>query len=521
MKDAGRPRLPTVTARRIGLLSQHEAIVMMREGSAVCRSEGHAPLSQVLLTAHGREVTATLYQIAGGDLVQAHEAGLSEAAWNRLGVSDGDEIQVHHLPALASMSNVRGRVYGKRLEAVPMAEIVSDVALGRYTDIHLSAFLTACSAVPLDRNEVVHLTRAMVQAGERLTWDTPIVIDKHSVGGLPGNRTSPIIVAIVAANGLVIPKTSSRAITSPAGTADTMETLTNVDLDLAAMRRVVELEGGCLAWGGAVRLSPADDVLIRVERVLDIDTEGQLVASVLSKKIAAGSTHVVLDIPVGPTAKVRSQEDADSITDALAEVARLCGLEVRCVRTDGRQPVGRGIGPALEARDVLAVLRGAPDAPADLRRRACLLAGIAFELAGHCAAGEGVVLAEQTLADGRAWAKFQRICAAQGGLREPPRSTVNYPLLAAHAGRVTAVDNRALARLAKLAGAPDARAAGVELHVRLGDEVIAGEPLLSVHAETPGELAYALDYAAAHPQMLRLASEGAAWALERRATWRR
>jgi thymidine phosphorylase len=306
----------------------------------------------------------------------------------------------------------------------------------------------------------------------------------------------------VAAHGLLIPKTSSRAITSPAGTADTMETLTNIDLDITAIRRVVEQEGGCLAWGGAVQLSPADDVLIRVERVLDIDTEGQLVASVLSKKIAAGSTHVVLDIPVGPTAKVRSQDDADAIVETLTEVAGRFGLHIRCVQTDGAQPVGRGIGPALEARDVLAVLQGLEDAPPDLRRRACVLAGAALEMACRCVEGEGTSLAEQTLADGRAWTKFQRICEAQGGLREPPHSTFRRPLAADRSGRLVAVNNRTLARLAKLAGAPDDKAAGVEMHVRLGDEIAAGEPLLTVHAETDGELAYALDYAAANPEMI-------------------
>lgn len=503
-KTAPAPILPILNAKRLKLLSQHDAIVLMREDSPVCRSEGHAPRSQVLLMAHGREVTATLYQVGDDGIVGADEAGLSEAAWDRLGVAEGDEIHVRHPPALTSMSNVRRRVFGRRLDADALVDIVGDVAAGRYTDVHLSAFLTACSALPLDREEIVHLTRAMVQVGDRLTWNAEVVIDKHSVGGLPGNRTSPIVVAILAANGLLIPKTSSRAITSPSGTADTMETLTRVDLDLATMRRVVEQEGGCLAWGGAVRLSPADDVLIRVERVLDIDTEGQLVASVLSKKIAAGSTHVVIDIPVGPTAKVRSQDDADNLAATLVEVGRLCGLTVRCVRTDGGQPVGRGIGPALEARDVLAVLRGAPDAPADLRRRACQLAGVALELAGHCVAGDGEGHADRTLRDGRAWAKFQAICEAQGGLREPPSSTVSRPLLAPRAGRLVAVNNRTLARLAKLAGAPDDKAAGVQLHVRLGDEVAMGEPLLTVHAEAAGELAYALDYADANPDMLTL-----------------
>ena len=492
---------PSVVARRLKLFTQHDALVLMREDCAVCRSEGHAPRSQVLLVAGGREVIATLYQI-GDDVLQEGEAGLSEAAWERLGVNEGDRIVVRHPPALASMSDMRRRIYGRRLGAGEMEAIIRDVAAGRYSDVHLAAFLTACSALPLDLDEVVYLTRAMVSAGQRLEWPARMVIDKHSVGGLPGNRTTPIVVAILAAHGLVIPKTSSRAITSPAGTADVMETLTNVDLDLAAMRRVIERENGCLVWGAAVNLSPADDVLIRVERVLDIDTQGQLVASVLSKKIAAGSTHVVIDIPVGPTAKVRSGEEAEALSAMLVAVGQACGIEVRCVITDGAQPVGRGIGPALEARDVLAVLQGAGSAPADLRRRACLLAGAALELAGAAGAGEGLEAAQATLADGRAWSKFQRICEAQGGLREPPRSSVTRPILAQRPGRLVAINNRTLARLAKLAGAPDTKAAGVELHVRLGAEISADEPLLTVHAEAPGELAYALDFAHAHPDMM-------------------
>src|SRR6185295_11844581 len=149
----------------------------------------------------------------------------------------------------------------------------------------------------------------------------------------------------------------SRAITSPAGTADTMETMAPVELDLVTLRRVVESEGGCVAWGGAMGLSPTDDILIRVERVLDLDGEGQLVASILSKKIAAGATHLVLDLPVGPTAKVRSRENAQSLSHTLVGVAREFGIEAQAIVSDGLQPVGRGIGPALEARDVLAVLQ--------------------------------------------------------------------------------------------------------------------------------------------------------------------
>jgi thymidine phosphorylase len=341
----------------------------------------------------------------------------------------------------------------------------------------------------------------MVEAGDKLAWAAPVVMDKHCVGGLPGNRTTPIVVAIGASLGLVMPKTSSRAITSPAGTADTMATLAPVDLDISAIRRVVEAEGACIAWGGAVRLSPADDVLIRIERALDVDPQGQLIASVLSKKVAAGSTHVVLDLPVGPTAKVRSRQAAKALSTHLTDVAARFGLKARCVVTDGAQPVGRAIGPALEAHDVLAVLQNTSGAPMDLRDRALEIAGTALELAESASAGAGVSLAKAALEDGRAWRKFQRICEAQGGMREPPRARLAREWRAARSGVITRIDNRKLARLAKLAGAPDAKAAGLELHARLGVRVSAGAPLLTIHADAEGELDYALEYAAANVDM--------------------
>ncbi|OGN43936.1 MAG: thymidine phosphorylase [Caulobacterales bacterium RIFCSPHIGHO2_01_FULL_70_19] len=497
-------RAPTLKARRLRLHTQHEPVVIMRSDCHVCRSEGLAARSQVLLAAGDRAVQATLFQVDGDALLAPDEAALSEAAWTLLGVQEGDPIHVSHPPTLESLSSVRRRIHGHRLDAEAMAGIVRDVVAGRYSEIHLSAFLTATAAWPLDGDETSHLTQAMIEAGDRLSWNAPIVVDKHSIGGLPGNRTTPIVVAIVAALGLTMPKTSSRAITSPAGTADTMETLTKVDLDIPAMRRVVEAEGGCLAWGGAVRLSPADDIFIRVERVLDIDTEGQLIASVLSKKIAAGSTHVVLDIPVGPTAKVRSEEAGRALGERLVETASRFGLTAVCLQSDGSQPVGRGVGPALEALDVLAVLQNDPDAPDDLRRRACTLAGAVLELAGAVAEGDGFGAAAQALADGRAWSKFQRICEAQGGLRVPPAAALRRPLAATRSGRVVHINNRKVARLAKLAGAPDAKAAGLAVEVRLGQEIAAGDPLLTVHAQTPGELAYALDYAAANLDLVEI-----------------
>ncbi len=485
---------------RLGLDTGQEHVLYLPADSPLCRAEGFAARARIRVHLGGRSIIATIHQTVG-DLLPQDAASLSEAAWRALAATEGNILRVTHPQPLESLAHVRAKLYGRRLDGEQLREIVKDIDRGRYSDIDLSAFISACAGQRMDPDEILGLTRAMTDVGDRLEWGREIVVDKHSVGGLPGNRTTPIVVPIAAANGLTMPKTSSRAITSPAGTADTMETLAPVELDRAHMRAVVERRGACIVWGGSVRLSPVDDVLIVVERALDIDSEGQLVASVLSKKIAAGSTHLVLDMPIGATAKIRSEEDAARLTRLLADAAETFGLTTVIVQTDGQQPVGRGIGPALEARDVLAVLREDHDAPQDLRRRALLLAGHVLEIGGAARQGEGPRRARETLESGAAWDKFQEICDAQGGMRTPPHAPYRRAICAAHGGHVGAIDNRRLAKIAKLAGAPADPAAGVELHVRLAETVLRGQPLFTIHAESAGELAYAREYADARPDI--------------------
>lgn len=478
----------------MGIDTYQEPVLYMRRDCHVCVSEGFEAQSRVEVMLGSRGIVATL-NVVNEDFLDASEVGLSEAAWRLLGASAEAIVTLRHPAPLESLGHVRAKVYGSHLTASAIEAVICDVAAGRYSDLQLAAFVTACAGDRLDIDETVALTRAMVNAGERMYWGDGQVMDKHCVGGLPGNRTSMLIVPIVAACGLRMPKTSSRAITSPAGTADTMETVAPVDLEVPHIQRVVERTGGCIAWGGAVRLSPADDILIRVERPLDLDSQGQLVASILSKKSAAGATHVVIDIPVGPTAKVRSSLAAAQLADQLETVGRSIGLHVTVVQTDGLAPVGRGIGPALEARDVLAVLRGDAAAPEDLRERALALAGRVLEMGGATATGHGNALARAVLADGQAWRKFQEICEAQGGMREPPLAAFTQQILARRSGSVITIDNRRLARIAKLAGAPKSPCAGIDLHVRHGDFVERGQALYTLHASSPGALAYAAEYA--------------------------
>jgi thymidine phosphorylase len=292
---------------------------------------------------------------------------------------------------------------------------------------------------------------------------------------------------------MFIPKTSSRAITSPAGTADTMEVLAEVELPPEQLRAIVHSERGCLAWGGTARLAPVDDILISVERPLSIDSPGQLVASILSKKLAAGATHLLIDIPMGPTAKVRSQAAALRLRKLFEFVGDRVGLEIEVVITDGLQPVGRGIGPVLEARDVMQVLRNDPAQPRDLREKSLQLASRILEFDPDVRGGQGYTLARDILESGRALEKFDAIVTAQGRRTEIPgpghlRTTIDAPVT----GHVQAIDNLQMARIARLAGAPMAKGAGVDLLCKVGDAVKQGKPLYAVHAEIEAEFDFAL-----------------------------
>jgi thymidine phosphorylase len=483
-----------LVAVNLGIDTHQEPVVFMHQDCHVCRSEGFSASTRVLVECQGERLIATVNTVEG-KVLQKNQIGFSKIALKRLDINEGDLVTVKHAPLVESLGFVRKKIYGLELTDAEILAIIGDITNYRYSDIEIASFLTTSAGKRLSKDEIIGLTRAMVICGKRIEWPgVKRIFDKHCVGGLPGNRTTPLVVAIVSAAGLIIPKTSSRAITSPAGTADTMETLTEVNLSMEQIQHVVKTTGACLVWGGGADLSPADDVLIRIERALDIDGEGQLIASVLSKKIAAGSTHVLIDIPVGPTAKVRSQQDGKRLAELFEQVGKALGIEVRSVMTDGSKPIGRGLGPAAEACDVLAVLECLPAAPQDLRERALLLAAQLLDMANGQGLEQAKRQATELLDSGAAWQQFKRILTAQGGMKKLPIPAHEDVLQSQKSGVVHAIDNRRLARLAKLAGAPGEPSAGLKLMVNVGDTVKKGSPLFTLLTNSVGERNYAMTY---------------------------
>lgn len=490
--------MTTLKLKKVAIDTYRENVAYLHRDCSLYHSEGFQALNKIEIRCDQNvaPVIAVLNIVDDASITGVDELGLSEQTFQQFCVAEGEPVSIVHATPPASIKAVHRKVGGHRLSQDEYMGICRDIVANRYSKIEIAAFLVSSVESGLERDEVLFLTKAMIETGDRFDWQEKLVVDKHCIGGIPGNRTTMLVVPIVAAHGMLMPKTSSRAITSPAGTADTMEVLAEVDLSTETLRAILHKERAFLAWGGLANIAPVDDILIAVERPLSLDSPGQMVASILSKKVAAGSTHLLIDIPIGPTAKVRSQSHALKLRKMFEYVGDRLGLEIEVIITDGRQPVGCGIGPVLEARDVMQILDNDPDAPHDLREKALILAGRILEFDPAVRGGSGYKLARDILESGRAREKMQAIIQAQGA---KPVALVSGKLqqrvLAKTSGYVAEIDNFQLSHIARLAGAPIDQGAGVDLHKKRGDAVTAGDALYTIHAAFIADYNFAVDAA--------------------------
>ncbi len=444
---------------------------------------------------NGKQEIIALVEIASQ--IKPGTIGIYNEAWAKLKFKPFDRrVSVSLANKPISVVYIREKLDGQKLSKEKMNAIIKDITEERLSDIEITYFVAACYSQGLSDDETVNLTQSIVNNGSRLSFDKKqMVVDKHCIGGVPGNRTTLITVPITAAAGLLIPKTSSRAITSPAGTADTMEVLANVINDSDKLMKIVKKVGGFITWGGGVDLAPADDHMISVRNPLSLDPQGMLLASILAKKASVGATHVIIDIPYGPQVKVANAKAAEPLKKRFETIAKKLGMKMKVLVTDGTQPIGDGIGPILECIDCLKVLKNDPTAPKDLRKKALMIAGEVMELTGKAKKGKGVKMAEELLTSGKAYAKFQEMIVAQGKKNTPlTPGKFTAPILSPKKGKVTAIDNKLISRYARMAGAPMNMGAGVVIHKKIGDLVTKGTPLFTVYTENKTVLKNTIDY---------------------------
>ncbi len=445
---------------------------------------------RVIVKNGGKPFTCILDISESDKAVPIGKLGLFEEVLDALDVKSGDQIDLHYTGKPESVKHIRDKLHGKELSYEALLHIMDDVTHDRLTDIEKTYFVSAGFSNGFSKKEIVNMTKAMVETGDKIKFKG-ITLDKHCIGGVPGNRTTMIVIPIIAAAGFTIPKTSSRAITSPSGTADTMECLAKVELKEGKIMEVVRKTGACIVHGGSINLAPADDKIIQVEHPLSIDAEGQLIASVMAKKYSVSANHVLIDVPMGPEVKAETKKEAKHLKKMFELVGRELGMNVKVIITDGRQPIGNGIGPLLEAEDVMSVLRDDPIAPQDLKQKALEMAAILLSMAG---VRKSKKVAKEILESGKALKKMKEIIKAQGRVKKVLLGEHSYTVRSSKNGVVKKINNKIISKIATVAGAPQDKGAGLYLEKHVKDKVKKGSVLYIVYAENKFKLGLAKEF---------------------------
>jgi len=441
------------------------------------------PEDRIHLKQGSKKITAIL-DITEKKELKDYQIGLYAETWDKLGIKKGHKVHVEVAPKPLSDGYIKEKLQGKTLTKEKIDCIVKDIVADDLSDIEMTYFVSGCYTRGLSDSETVNLTKAIVKFGNRLHFKDKIIMDKHCIGGVPGNRTTMVVVPIMTALGYRMPKTSSRAITSPAGTADTMEVLANVINDAPKLKKIAMKVGGFITWGGGVDLAAADDRLIRVRFPLKLDPEGMLLASIMAKKYSVSANHVVIDIPMGGEGKIKSKKQGKHLKSRFLAIGKKLGMKIKVFFTNGSQPIGNGIGPVLEAMDVMKVLKNTPDAPQDLKKKSIMLATELLNLTGKYKSKESAekVIIE-CLESGDAYKQMQRIIQAQGRKHAKKPGKHQMSVMAEKNGKVQLINNKLIANIARAAGAPKDVGAGVYIHKKIGDKVKKGDKLFTVYSE--------------------------------------
>ncbi|VVB83621.1 AMP phosphorylase [uncultured archaeon] len=421
-------------------------------------------------------------------LVGKDEIAISQELKERLNLKHHQKVDVDLSPVPKSLTFIKKKLNGEMLTQSEINEIIKDVINNSLSEAEIALFISAMYEKGMKPKETIFLINSILNSGQRLNLKGKNIVDKHSIGGIPGNRTTPIVVSICAAAGLIFPKSSSRAITTAAGTADVIETVADVEFSMKELKNIVKKTGACLIWGGSLEIVPADEKIISIEKMLNIDPESQLLASIMSKKLALGAKHILIDIPYGKTAKV-SREKALKLKSKFEYLGNHFNRNMKVVLTRGDEPIGNGIGPVLEMRDIIKVLSNSPNRPLDLEKKSLFLAGEIFEMTRKVKKGKGIEFAKKILYSGKAFEKFKEIIKAQNGnLKRLKTAKFQKDVLMKREGKISEIDNKKINFLARISGCPMDKSAGLYLYKHVGDKLEKGEKILTIYSESKARL---------------------------------
>ena len=439
-----------------------------------------------------KEISTTLDTIKG--IIRENEIGVSSELKKRLNLRKGQKVDINFATPSKSLDFIKEKLGGKRLSKKKIDAIIKDIVNNSLSEPEIALFVSSMYKGGMTMEETINLTKSIYNSGNHLNLRSKNVAEKHSIGGVPGNRTTPIVISICASTGLIMPKTSSKAITSAAGTADTMAVVARVEFNVDEVKKILKKTNACMVWGGSLGILPADSKIIKVEKMLKIDPKSQLLASIISKKLAMGTNYILIDIPYGRGSKF-SKKNALLLKKDFEYIGKYFHKKIECVLTDGTQPIGCGIGPGPEMEDVIKILDPEKRGPKDLEEKSLFLSGELLELAGKAKKKQGRIMAEKILYSGKAFEKFKDIIKAQeGDLKKLKRAKFSKNILSKRSRKIKSLENKKISSLARITGCPLDKSSGLYLHVRKGDQVKKGQKLITIYANSKNRLSEAVKF---------------------------
>ena len=382
--------------------------------------------------------------------------------------------------------------------------MIESFTSGALPEYQMSAWMMSIYFQGMNDTESAALTDAMLYSGRTVEftklngWDT-IPVDKHSTGGI-GDKTSMILAPIVAAAGVPVPMIAGRGLGHTGGTLDKLESIPGFSITLSLEKFAEQVETiGLSIIGQTEEICPADKRVYALRDVTaTIESFPLICASIMSKKLAEGIGGLVLDVKFGTGAFMKTVADADALADRLMAIGHARGKRVAALITSMDQPLGRFIGNSLEIGECVAILKNEPflgwepSSFSDTRELSLELAAYMIWLGGRAqSAEEGVRIAHDMLTSGKAWAKFEELCRAQGGdLKALPMAKTRVDVRAETAGFVTGFAGEKLGLAAIALGAGRLKTtdkvdptAGIEVHRKVGEHVEKGDLLYTLHGD--------------------------------------
>ncbi len=431
-------------------------------------------------------------------VVNPGEIGMFAEVWEKYRIPADDivSLDIPHPPK--SMESIRKKLRGESLTYDEIYQVMDDITNRRLSSIEMTYFAASSYNPGFNEQEIYYLTKAMAETGDILDFSdgdpSRKVIDKHSIGGIPAKGVTPVLVSICACfDGVVLPNTSSRAITTPAGTSDMLEVVMPVTLSKEEIMRVVREENACLVWGGSFDLAPADDFLINIERPLNIESHDKFLVSIVAKKAAMKLTHLLVDVPYGEGAKVIDKSEVEKVDESFRILCEKFGIKLDVYTRESMGPDGYGVGPTLEMRDLLRIFERHERRPKILESVIIDMTGRLLELADVVPVGKGASEARSKLESGEAEEKFWSIAMSQGAEKKIRSEDLilaefTHEVKAEKSGIISRIGNREVVDIARGLGAPFIKEAGMYFHKLCGEEVKAGETVFTMYATSEERL---------------------------------